>query len=95
MPGLATTFQNSADSQHLEGSASSATEVLRTHTGADFDRAYLETQIEEHQAVLTTIDDDLMPHAQSSDVKELLTEVRGRVLVHLQRAQELDAAMRK
>jgi putative membrane protein len=90
---LATTFEPSAEGRRLDASARSETETLRIQTGADFDRAYIAAQIEEHQAVLAAIDDDLMPHAQSRELKDLLTEIRGKVMVHLQRAQALDAAM--
>jgi putative membrane protein len=93
---LATSLEPTPESRRIARSTHDATQALGLQAGgADFDRAYLEAQVEEQQAVLATIDSDLMPRAQSPDVRNLLTEVRGKVMLHLQRAQELGMAMHK
>jgi putative membrane protein len=90
-----TSFEASPASRNIETDTRGSTDGLKGQAGAEFDRAYIGTQIAEDQALLGTIDDDLTPHAQSADVKMLLTRVRGKVLMHLQRAQDIFAALNK
>ncbi len=63
--------------------------------GADFDRAYIDAQVKEHQTVLTMLDSQLIPNAQNADYKALLQEVRGRVEQHLKTAQDLQTKLGK
>jgi len=51
--------------------------------------------VKEHQAVLDMIDQKLLPNAQDAEVKMFLTEVRGKVAMHLQHAQALQSKMQK
>jgi putative membrane protein len=60
---------------------------LKQKSGAEFDRAYLQAQIDGHQKVLRTIDDQLLPNAQSAELKAYLREIRPTVAQHLERAQ--------
>lgn len=85
----------SATSTSLERDANSATVMLRSQNGADFDKSYVDTQVKEHQAVLDMIDQKLLPNAQDAEVKIFLTEVRGKVAMHLQHAQDLQSTMQK
>jgi len=61
---------------------------LESKTGAEFDRAYLQSQIDGHQRVLTTIDRQLLPQAKSAGLKKQLQAMRGTVQRHLQAAQD-------
>lgn len=88
-------FAPSATSTSLESDANSATVMLRSQNGADFDKSYVDTQVKEHQAVLDMIDQKLLPNAQDAEVKMFLAEVRGKVAMHLQHAQELQSKMQK
>lgn len=79
----------------LEGDAQSATDNLKSQTGADFDKSYVDAQVKEHQAVLDTIDQKLAPAAQNPDLKAYLTAVRPKIAMHLQHAQDLQKKMTK
>jgi putative membrane protein len=85
----------SPTSTALESDALTATRVLRSQTGAEFDRGYVDTQVKEHQAVLDTLDQKLIPAARNPEVKAYLAEVRSKVAMHLQHAQELQSALQK
>lgn len=66
-----------------------AVERKLTHSApAAFDRLYLETQIDEHQKLLHTFDDRLIPAAKSPKLKSLLGDLRAHFAHHLQIAKE-------
>jgi putative membrane protein len=85
----------SSTSTSIESDAQSATSTLTSQTGVDFDKAYVDTQVKEHQAVLDLIDQKLLPDAKNPDVKAFLTEVRPKIAMHLRHAQELQSALQK
>lgn len=86
----------SSASTSLQSDAQSATESLKAQaTGADFDKAYVDTQVKEHQAVLDTIDQKLVPNAKNADLKAYLADVRSAVAMHLQHAQDLQKELQK
>ncbi len=87
------TPSDSPTSTSLKSDAESNTASLKTQTGADFDKAYVDTQVKEHQAVLDMIDEKLSPNAKNADLKAYLTDVRAAVAMHLQHAKDLQSAM--
>jgi putative membrane protein len=83
----------SPTSDSLQSDADSNTTALKGQMGADFDKSYVDVQVKEHQAVLDTIDQKLVPSAQSADVKAYLADVRTAVATHLQHAKDLQDAL--
>ena len=53
------------------------------------DRDYMMSQVKVHRKVLMTIDKQLMPSARNADLKNLLTQTRGAVAMHLEQAEQL------
>ncbi len=82
-------------SSSLEGDAKSATDNMKSQTGADFDKSYVEAQVKEHQAVLDAIDQKLAPSATNADLKAYLAAVRPKIAMHLEHAQELQKKLAK
>jgi putative membrane protein len=64
-------------------------DAIKSRTGKDFDRAYINAQVSSHQSLLDAIDNKLLPSAQSSELKALLTQLRTQVAMHLSKAQEI------
>jgi putative membrane protein len=62
-------------------------EQLKQKTGGEFDRAYLQAQIDGHQKVLEAIDTQLLPNAKNPELKAYLESIRPTVADHLARAQ--------
>lgn len=62
---------------------------LRQKKGAEFDRAYIELQIEEHRRLLDKLNRELMPAAKDEAVVSYLEEIRPRVESHLAQAERL------
>jgi putative membrane protein len=59
--------------------------------GKDFDKAYVSAQVDAHQMVLDSIDNTLLPAAQSAELKAQLTKERPVVAAHLEHARKLAA----
>ncbi|HEX4447124.1 MAG TPA: DUF4142 domain-containing protein [Polyangiaceae bacterium] len=89
------TREPSPQSEALESDAQRATSTLKVEAGPDFDKDYVDTQVREHQAVLDTLDQKLIPNAKGADVKSYLQDVRASVATHLTHAQDLQKAMQK
>jgi putative membrane protein len=85
----------SATSTSIAGDVENATSTLRAQNGVAFDKGYVDTQVKEHQAVLEVIDQKLLPSAKDPDVRAFLAEVRPKIAMHLQHAQDLQSAMQK
>jgi putative membrane protein len=79
--------------QTLSSQARQTTATLRDKTGKDFDRAYLQSQIEQHQKVLNTIDQQLMPSAKNPQLRSHLQSMRPTIEQHLQAARDAQQAM--
>jgi putative membrane protein len=61
---------------------------LATYTGSAFDRAYMQSQVDAHQWLLTTLDASLIPSA-TGDTRALLETQRAAVSAHLDHARRI------
>jgi len=84
---------SSTESTTLETDAKQNTAAMTGAKGADFDRAYIDAQVKEHQAVLDLIDSRLLPSAKADDVKGLLQTIRPKIEAHLKAAQDLQKGL--
>lgn len=62
---------------------------LGTYSGAEFDRQYIQTQINVHQWLLTALDQHLIPLARNRELRTLLERQRGVVAQHLEQARAI------
>jgi len=83
----------SETSNRLENDAKQISSSIATPKGAEFDRAYIDGQVQEHRALLDAIDREFLPAVRSPDVKELLQTVRARVQSHLQEAEQIQKGL--
>lgn len=86
---LATT-QASSD---LANAVKEKTTAMAGQLGVDFDKAYIDAQVKEHEAVVDLIDKRLAPSAQAPEVKAYVDAVRSKVVQHLADAKELQAKL--
>lgn len=82
-------------SQQIGTDGTTALSSLQGDSGSDFDKAYIDLQVTEHQQVLTALDQKLIPAAQNPDLKAALVAFEPKVAAHLKKAQELQAQMAK
>jgi putative membrane protein len=80
-------------SRQLQQGDQQARDSLAGKRGADFDRAYIDREVQYHQAVLDALDKTLIPGAQNAELKTLLQEVRPNVAAHLQMAQQIQGSL--
>ncbi len=88
-----TPAQSAADSD-LVKKVGDMTNELQGKTGKDFDKTYMDQEVQIHQLVLDDLDKTLIPAAQNADLKKLLTTARGVVEGHLKRAQQIDGTLK-
>lgn len=62
---------------------------LATYSGAAFDRAYMRSQVDLHQWLLTSLDTVLIPSARTPEVRTLLQTQRASVAAHLEQARSI------
>jgi putative membrane protein len=75
--------------QQLMLEAHSAMETLKAKQTTDFDRAYIQTQIEAHQKLLGAIQNDLRPSAERPELRQYLDELAPQVSLHLAQATSI------
>ena len=66
-----------------------AMKKLRSLKGAEFDRAFLQHEIDFHNAVIDAVTTTLLPATQNAQVKDLETKVAPAFVAHRDRAQML------
>jgi putative membrane protein len=62
---------------------------LRGLSGTAFDRAFLQNEVDFHNAVIDAVTKTLLPAIQNAQVKELVTKVAPAFVAHRDRAQNL------
>lgn len=77
----------------LKSDVTSTIDSLKGQKGKDFDKAYIAANVKAHTDVLAAFDNKLIPAAQNADLKTLLTDARGHVAAHLDKAKEIQAKM--
>lgn len=83
-------------SRKLVDDAKARTETLKTTAkGADFDRVYMDAQVQEHTMLLDMITSQMLPAAQNPELKAELEALRGVVEAHLTLAKDIQSALNK
>jgi putative membrane protein len=90
---LNVTPATSAMASQLETEGQQKLEEIKALKGAEFDRAYIDAQVEAHQKVLDAFDKQLIPQAKNTDFKALLSEIRPKIAAHLEEAKEIQQAL--
>jgi putative membrane protein len=76
----------------LKQSSETATSELRS-TATAFDQRYVDSQIEAHEQVLETLDNQLIPAATDPSLKAGLNKMRATVEAHLREAKSIQAEL--
>ena len=86
---LGVTPKDNAVSQQLQTDADKAGSMLRSKSGAAFDKAYIDHEVEYHKAVIDAVENLLIPETDNTELKELLQNVVPALQAHLEHAQML------
>lgn len=87
--------ENSPTSQSLKTGAAENMKNLKGLKGAAFDKAYVDHEVDYHQAVLDAIDKVLLPNAKNAELKDLITKVRPAIAAHLDHAKMVQSSLAK
>lgn len=79
----------SAFQSEVRTSGASVLDKLKTMTGTDFDVAYMDAQVTQHEAVLDALDKKLAPQAETEEMRTLLSELRPVIEKHLTEARDI------
>ncbi|HEY0141256.1 MAG TPA: DUF4142 domain-containing protein [Thermoanaerobaculia bacterium] len=83
------TPSENATSEQLRASSRTSVSNLNRYSGRDFDRRYMQSQVDLHQWLLTNLDQLLIPSARNAEVRQLLTTQRASVATHLEQARAI------
>jgi putative membrane protein len=78
----------------LEKDAQAKMAALNAKSGKDFDKAYIDSQVEMHTMVLSELDTNLIPAAKNAELKTFLNTTKAHVTSHLETAKKLQASMK-
>lgn len=90
---LKITPAESATASMVKTDSDRAIESLKNAAAGDFDKAYIEGQIEAHKKVLEAFDKQVLPNVQNADLKKDLEEFKPKIEAHLKEAQDIQAAL--
>jgi putative membrane protein len=90
---LKVTPEENDTSRSLKGGGDTNLASLRTLSGAQFDRAYVDHEVKYHEQVIDALDETLIPNAQNAELKALLVKVRPAFLAHLEHARHLQSSL--
>ncbi len=92
---LKVTPQDNPTSESLAKGGKDNLAKLKTLSGAAFDKAYVDHEVDYHQAVLDALDKTLIPNAKNEELKGLMVKVRPAFVSHLDHAKHLQATLGK
>ena len=81
-------------SRGLQSGSSQTVSALNTYSGTDFDRQYINSQVDVHQWLLNTLDSTLIPAAHNRQFRDFLKTQRTAVAMHLDRAKQIQNNLR-
>ena len=87
--------EDNPTSQSLTEGGDKTMARLKGLSGAEFDRAYIENEVNYHQAVLDAVDKTLIPSASNAELKALLVKVRPAFVAHLEHAKKVQGSLAK
>ncbi|MGV2291640.1 DUF4142 domain-containing protein [Trinickia sp. YCB016] len=92
---LGVTPEDNATSLSLKQGGDANLANLKTLSGKQFDRAYVDHEVAYHESVIAAVDKTLIPNAQNAELKALLVKVRPTLVAHLEHAKRLQKELGK
>jgi putative membrane protein len=90
---LGVTPKENAVSRSLNEGAEQARDRLDALEGEAFDRAYIEREVQYHQAVIDALDNLLIPSTENAELRQLLEQVRPALVAHLEHAKQVQKSL--
>lgn len=84
---LKVTPKDNAVSRSLVANGEKTKKMLNSKSGEAFNKAYIDNEVAYHKAVISTVENVLIPQAQNAELKALLEKVVPTLKAHLEHAQ--------
>jgi putative membrane protein len=81
-------------SQQMVANAAKTRKMLNAKSGKDFDKAYIDNEVSYHKAVISAVENVLIPQAQNAELKGLLQQVVPTLKVHLAHAEMVQSNLK-
>ena len=91
---LKVTPEDNATSKALAKGGEENRAKLKKLKGAEFDKAYVDHEVDYHVQVLEAIDTTLIPNAKNPDLKALLEKTRPAIAAHLEHAKKVQSELK-
>jgi putative membrane protein len=91
---LKVTPKDNAVSKKLMADAEKTRRMLALKSGKAFDKAYINNEVAYHKAVISTVENVLIPQAQNAELKQLLQNVMPTLRTHLEHAEMVQKNMK-
>ena len=92
---LGVTPQDNATTQSLVKGAADIKAVFDTKSGADFDKAYVDNEVEYHKAAISLVESKLIADATNAELKSLLQSALPIFKGHLEHAEMVQKGLAK
>jgi putative membrane protein len=92
---LGVTPEESDTSRSLKSDGDKKMAELKSLTGAEFDKAYIDNEVSYHETVMNALDKTLIPNTKNAELKSLLESARPIFVTHLDHAKKLQASLTK
>jgi putative membrane protein len=87
--------ESNPTSQSLKKGGDENVAKLKKLKGKEFDKAYVDHEVDYHQQVLDAVDKTLIPSAKNPELKGLIEKVRPAFVAHLEHAKHIQADLGK
>jgi len=81
---LGVTPKDNTVSKKLASDSEKTKKLLRSKSGAAFDKAYIDNEVAYHKAVISTVESLLIPQANNKELKDLLQNVVTTLKTHIE-----------
>ncbi|MBX0332127.1 DUF4142 domain-containing protein [Pontibacter sp. HSC-14F20] len=90
---LGVTPKDNAVSQQLKADAEKTKQQLRSKSGKDFDKTYIDNEVAYHESVIAAVKNLLIPESENAELRDLLKAVVPALEAHLEHAKMIQHEM--
>lgn len=92
---LKVTPEDNDTSKGLKSGGDQNMKNLGTLKGKEFDKTYIDHEVEYHEAVISAIEKVLVPNSKNAELKKLLESIVAPLKAHLEHAKKVQASVAK
>jgi len=91
---LKVTPKDNAVSKKLNADAAKTISALKTKSGKEFDKAYVDNEVVYHKTVINVVENTLIPATTNAELKALLEKVVPALKSHLEHAEMVQKSLK-